>query len=363
MSYLQGRWVAIFLILFCVCAGCAPSSTVLTVPTPQPLADELTFYGWNEDFSPDLLNAFTTEYGVRINYVSYTSQKEAADDIRAGKVYDLAIMSNELVGTLANEGLLAPLSRSELPNFKNISPNFRDLVFDPNNTYSVPYNWGIVFFIARQDLLQKPITSWSDLWNLPPDQKIIMWPDFRNAVGIALLSLGYSINSEDPAELEAARKQLLRLRPNVLIMKDDDTSFAPYLASGEAVIGLNAGSNDVIESQTASPEVALIQPSEGTMLWGDNFVIPANSAHKSTAEAFLNFLLRPESAVQMVEWNYYATPNDNALPLLPAELTSNELVFPPRDELVHSEIITPLSPETYQIYASIWDEFLKAGQE
>jgi spermidine/putrescine-binding protein len=355
------RLVIVLVLVLLFVTSCSPAVTVPPTATMPPLAAEITVYGWNEDINPDVLTAFTAEYGVQINYVSYVDQDSAAADIRAGNVYDVVVMSNELVQSLGTEGVLAQIDHNVVTNFRNISPNFRDLAYDPQNRHSIPYNWGTNGLIVRTDALSQPIRRWADVWNLEEDQRIVMWPLPRYGVGAALKSLGYSINSEDEGELEQARQRLLELRPHVFLLGESDFSVAPYLLDGSAVVGMNAGVSEALEGQAENASIQYVLPEDGAILWGDNFVVPANSSNQYTAFIFLNFLLRPENGLLLTEWNQYATPNDAVRELLDSTVLSNQLLYPSSDQLRNAEILLPLSPEIYQRYLDIWNQFVAAG--
>lgn len=353
------QWIKLLMVMT-VLVGC---SGVAPVTTGVATAQELRVAGWADDLNPEVLEAFTTESGITISYVPYNSQDDTIAALRKGEVYDVVVMSNENVALLAGESLLAPLEKSSLPNFKNISPNFRNLAYDPNNTYSVPYNWGTDGIIVRTDLVEWPITSWADLSTLGDDQKIIMWPTTRFTIATALKALGYPTDSENPAELDAARQWLLDIRPHVIFVAESDTaSTVPAITSGEAVVALNAGVREAIEAQETGAAVEWVLPTEGSLLWGDNFAIPTASQHKNEAHRFIDFLLRPENGAKLAEWSQYATPNDAALPLMDPAIATNPLIYPSFADRSNVEVVLPVSTEAYQRYLEIWDEFVAGGQ-
>ncbi len=206
------------------------------------------------------------------------------------------------------------------------------------------------------------MTSWADMWDPRYTGKVTHWNTTpRYTLGAALGSLGYSINSEDPAELEEALERLLELKPNAIWLNDDVHSPAPLLVSGEAVIALG-WSEDVWLAQEESDTITYVLPEEGTILWGDNFVIPANSPHKYTAELFLDFILRPEITGQIINGNYYPMPNEAANSFIDAEILNDPVVFPRNEDLQNAEILLPLSPEGEKLYAKIWERFMAASQ-
>jgi spermidine/putrescine transport system substrate-binding protein len=184
-----------------------------------------------------------------------------------------------------------------VPNFNNISASFRDLAHDPGNRHSIPFNWGVTGIVVRTDLLDAPITRWADLWDPRYQGQVGVWPLRRDLLGMSLKTLGYSVNSEEPAEVEAALDHLLTLRDNAFLIDLNLPHAASYLLDGEAV-AVYGWAYDFQEAQAASDEVAFVLPEEGTILWGEGLVIPAASPNKAAAELFIDFLLRPEISAQ-----------------------------------------------------------------
>jgi spermidine/putrescine transport system substrate-binding protein len=175
---------------------------------------------------------------------------------------------------------------------------------------------------------------------------------------MALKSLGFSANSERPEELDAALRRLLDIREQVIFLDDYDvTSAGPVLANGEAVYAVGYAL-DVLEGQELNASIEYVLPTEGALMWGDNFAIPANSPNKATAELFINFLLQAEVSAQIANYNRYATPNEAAFPLIEPEILHNPVIFPGREELNSAEIILPLSPEGERMYARAWELFI-----
>ena len=342
--------------------GCEVKPTLPSTPTPPPLAEELVFYDWEEDMPQFVLDAFTEEYGVKVTYLTYESQlEEAMENMRAGEVYDVVVIDNYYVPTLVADGLLAEIDYRNVPNFDNISANFRDLAYDPGNKHSVPFNWGSTGLVVRSDLLEEPVTRWADLWDPRYAGKIAVRDDEPELLYVTLKSLGYSINSEDPNKLEAALERMLELRQAVRFVGPYAEDAVPALLSGEAVI-LVGWAEDVLAAREENEAIVYVLPEEGALLWGDNFVIPANSPRKYTAEVFLNFLLRPEISAQIVNQNYYATANEAAHPFIDPDIVNDPAIFPPNEDLTNAEVYLPLSPEIDKLCIEIWERFLAAGQ-
>lgn len=340
-------------------SGCSAAAT--PTPTPPPLAKEIVFYDWEDDMPKSVLDAFTKEYGVKVKYETYTSSEEGMESIRAGDVYDVVIMESRLVALLAQEKLLAQIDYKNVPNFKNISLNFRDLIYDPGNKHAIPYNWGTTGLMIRRDLVNQPITSWKDLWDSRYTGKVGIWQSQpREVIGIALKSLGFSANTETPAELEKALAQLLALKPGIVFYDDYNlVTSAETFVNGKVAIGMGYAL-DVLEAREKIAAIDYVLPAEGALLWGDNFIIPANTTNQTTAETLINFLLRPEINAQIANENRYATPNEAALPLIRPEIRNDPVIFPPQAKIQNAEIILPLSLAGQKLYDDVWQRFMAA---
>lgn len=348
------RIIFTFLMLSALIMGCTP---VKTAPSAPAFADELTLYNWADYMPQSVLDAFTAEYGVRITYLTYDSMEEALAQMRAGQVYDVVVLENNNIQPLSGEGLLAKIDYRNVPNFRNISPSFRDLAFDPGNAHSVPFDYGTTGLVVRSDLVNVPVTRWADLWDPRFAGRIAARPLAYELIGVSLKSLGYPLNSEDPQELEAALQHLLELKPFLTLVDDSTSEAAQVLLGGEAWIMIGWG-NDALQAREENDAIIYVLPEEGTLLWGQSFVIPANSTRKRTAELFLDYLLRPEISAQITDQNRYATANQAAYPLIEPGIFNDPIVFPPAEMVRKSDWYLPLSPAGEASYAGIWERFL-----
>jgi spermidine/putrescine transport system substrate-binding protein len=305
------------------------------------------------------VDAFAREYGVKVNYLSYESQEDAITNLRAGQVYDVLVMESRDVPTLVREGLLAEINHGNVGNLKNIAANFRELAYDPGNRYCIPYNWGTTGLVVRGDLVAEPVTRWADLWDPRYAGRIGLWlGQRREVIALTLKSLGYSANSENPAELEAALQRLLALKPYALKLEEFDLAVSTeVMRSGKAVIAMGYA-RDVLDGREQNPAITYVLPAEGALLWGDTFTIPANSAQKYTAEVFINFLLRPDINARIANENRFATPNEAALPLIDSAIRNDPVVFPPNQDMLNAELVLPLSPAGEKRYADLWARFM-----
>jgi spermidine/putrescine transport system substrate-binding protein len=332
-------------------------------PTQPALAKEIVLYGWVDEMPQSVLDRFTAEYGVKVRYETYVSQEEEAiDNMRAGQVYDVVVMENRLIPMLVKDGLLARLDFENILNFKNVSPDFRDLAYDSGNQYSIPYSWGTIALLVRTDLTTSPITRWADLWDPSYAGKVALWSDMpRESIALTLKSLGYSANSESPAELKAALKKLIALKPGLRFLNEfDPGSAAPALASGDVAIAMGY-TIDFLDSKELGLPVEYILPEEGLLIWGDSFVISANSPNKYTAELFINYLLRPEISAEIVNQNHVSSTNEAADPFIDPQILNDPSVYPDAETLNKAEVILPLSAEGQKLYAEIWISFMEGN--
>jgi spermidine/putrescine transport system substrate-binding protein len=334
--------------------SCSPAPG--PVPAPQPAGRELVLYGWGDDIPKTVLDAFYSQSGYRVVVDTYPSQEEAIKELQAGRQCDLLVMDNELIPKLVENGLAAEINFHNIPNFKNISPGFRDLQFDPGNRHSIPLSWGATGLVARTDLTTQPVKGWKDLWDPAYRGKVELWPLPRYVIGLTLQSLGYSINTEDPQALEAALKRLQELAPNVYWGEPDATTSAPDLVEGKAVLALG-WMVDAATGKEKNPNIAFVIPDEGTILWGDNFIIPTASRNKPAAELFLNFFLQPQISAEVANQTLYAVPNDAARPLIRPEILNDRIVYNPQQMNVKFETILPLSPQGEKLYNEVWERF------
>ena len=351
---LAGTLAAAVLSLLMACGSPGQSPT----PDSPQVSGKLIFYDWAGDLIESVFEDFEKEYGIEVEYVVYETPEEAVENIRAGQQYDVVVLENEYIPSLVDEGLLARIDYRNVSNFNHVSANFRDLAYDPGNKHSIPYSWGTTGLVVRTDLVEEPVTRWSDMWDPRYSGKVVAWLIPRYTLGASLKSLGYSINSEDTEELENALQHLIDLKPNAIWLTTEETA-AYHLAGDEAVMA-QGWAYDAQIGQEEHEAIDYILPEDGTILWGDNFVIPANSSQKDIAELFLNFILRPEVTAQIVNLNYYPMASEAAVPFIDPEILNDPVVYPPNEDLRNAEILLPLSPAGERLYAQIWKRFVAA---
>lgn len=354
------RLLALLTLFAGALASCGQATPVATTPptmAPTPEARELVLYNWPGYMPQSVLDDFQREFGVKVTYITYDSAEEAAANLKARREYDVVIMEQQLLPSLIAEGLLARIDRRNLPNFKNISPNFRGLAFDSNNTYSVPFNWGTGGLVVRDDLVRPPVKRWADLWRPDLAGKIGVRETPEDLIGTALMSLGYHYSSSDPRELRLAEERLMLLKPALVFVSSDPAEATPKLLNGEIVV-LHGWSLDALLARQQNSSVSYVLPEEGAIVWGDSMIIPATSRHKAMAESFINFMLRPEISARVVNELGYANANGAAIPLIKPELRNDPIVYPPDEVIRRGYIVAQPTVEGEKLRTEIWQRFM-----
>jgi spermidine/putrescine-binding protein len=328
-------------------------------------AQELNLYGWSEYVPQALLDGFTKETGIQVNYDTYSSNEELLSKLQAGASgYDIIIPSDYTVSILINLNLLEPIDRSKVQNFKNLDPKFTGLYYDPENRYSVPYQWGTLGMAVDTEKVDREITSWNELWDPQFENRVLLVDDVREVLGMVLISLGYDRNTTDPAQLEEAKQRLMELLPNVRLFDSDSPKNA--LLSGEVWLGV-MWNGDATLAHQENPAITYICPQEGCGVWYDNMSIPKDPPHPDAAHAFINYVLTPEASLLITEEYPYSNPNAAALELLKSEdpeayaaYMESPATNPPADVLTRAYPVKDVGAAT-ALWDQIWTE-VKGGE-
>lgn len=320
----------------------------------------LYFYNWTEYVPDGLLEQFTKETGIKVIYSTYESNESMYAKLKTWKdgSYDLVVPSSYYVAKMRKEGMLAKIDHSQLSNFKNLDPALLNKSFDPNNEYSIPYIWGATAIGVNTDAIDpKTVTSWADLWNPKYRQSLLLTDDAREVFQIALRKLGYSGNTRDPKQIEAAYQQLRQLMPNVLAFNSDNPG-NPFM-EGEVNLGMIWNGSAYVARQAGTP-LQVVWPKEGGIFWMDNLSIPANAKNKAGALKLINFLLRPDIAAQVAKTIGYPTPNLAARKLLPPAMANDPSLYPPASVLQAGEWQDDVG-DASRLYETLYQK-LKAGE-
>ena len=319
--------------------------------------EKVVVYNWGEYIDPEVLTMFEEETGIDVVYEEFETNEILYPKVSSGAIaYDVVCPSDYMIQRMIENGLLSEINFDNIPNIKNIGQQYMDQSrqFDPENKYSVPYCWGTVGILYNKTMVDEPIDSWSVLWDPKYKDNILMQDSVRDAFGVALKYLGYSLNSTDLDELTEAKNLLIDQKPLVQAYVIDQVR--DKMIGNEAAIGV-IYSGEAIYTQKENPNLEYVIPKEGSNIWIDSWVIPKNAEHKENAEKFINFLCRPDIALKNFEYITYSTPNDAARALIEDEdIRNSEIAFPDLSQYDNLETFQYLGTEADQMYGDLWNK-------
>lgn len=313
----------------------------------------LNVYAWGGYLPEKSLKHFEEQEGVSIHYSTFENNESMYTRLKLlkGTGYDVVFTSAYFIEKMGREGLLSELDHEQIPNMKEAMPSLLGQAHDPNNTYSLPYIWGITGLSYNHAFLPQGISRWADLWDVQYEQRIMLIDDMRDVFGMALKLNGFSINTKKESEIEKAYQSLVALKPNVLLY-NSDAPHVPYV-SGEVTLGMQWNGN-AYQGQEELPELTFVMPEEGAVLWMDNYTIPSGSENKALAHKFINFMLQAENQAEIVNSLGYASATQAGRALLPDTLRNNRTIYPTEEEMVKGEFINDVGPEALAIYDKYW---------
>ncbi len=319
---------------------------------------EVIVYNWGEYMDPDVLDMFEEETGIKVVYDEFETNEIMYPKIEAGaSEYDVICPSDYMIQKMIENDLLAELNFDNMPNAKaNIGEQYWEQArqFDPENKYSVPYCWGTVGILYNKTMVDEPVDSWSILWNEKYKDNILMQDSVRDAFMVALKLNGYSMNSTDAAELDAAKNSLIEQKPLVQAYVIDQVR--DKMIGGEAAIGV-IYSGEAIFTQRENPDLEYVIPKEGTNIWIDSWVVTKNSQNKENAEKFIDFMCRPDIALKNFEYITYSTPNDATRELIEdEEIKNSPIAFPDLSQYSNLETFQYLGDDGDALYNNLWKE-------
>ncbi|MCI8479162.1 MAG: spermidine/putrescine ABC transporter substrate-binding protein [Oscillospiraceae bacterium] len=337
------RTLAVFLtaaLLAAALPGCGGSKNVVNV------------YNWGEYIDMSVLEDFEAQTGIQVNYQTFDNNESMYSLLSSGgSSYDVIIPSDYMISRMIEEDMLEPLDFDQIPNFEDIDPALKNPEYDPTNAYSVPYMWGTVGIIYNTEKVSSPVDSWDILFDPDYAGQILMFDNSRDAIGIALKSLGYSYNTTDETQITQAVDLLVEEKPLVQSYVMDQ--IFDKLEGGEAAVGpYYAG--DYITMVENNPALAFCLPKEGSNLFVDAMCIPKGAQNKGNAETFINFMCSTEVGIKNCTEIGYSTPLLSVKEALPDEIKNNPVAYPSAEVLAGCETFTNLPENILMLYDSEW---------
>jgi len=327
--------LSFLVLLFALASGLAPA---LADP-PAAAGPELVILTWQDYLSPAVIQAFESESGARVRQV-YFETDDARDQALSeteGAGYDLLLVDGTALTAYRKRGWISPLAPAAVPNRRFLDPRWAAAYPESQDT-AVPYLWGTMGIAYRRDLVGCDLDSWMDLLRPAPPLRgrLLMVADHFDLFAVALKALGFSMNTTDGAQIQAAADLLRAQRPAVRRYGALAIDARSELLTGQVAAAVTYN-GDAAALRRRNDQVVYVIPREGGALWLDFLAIAAQGAHPALAAAFLDFINRPEVAARNAADLSYATANLAAERLLPAQLTQDPLIYPDAATLARCE--------------------------
>lgn len=331
----------------------------------------INVYNWGEYISTgadegtlDVNSEFEKLTGIKVNYTNYATNEELYAKLKGGgAAYDVIIPSDYMISKMIKEKLVQPLDMNNIPNFKYIMDNFRNQAYDPSNEYSVPYTWGTVGIIYDETMIDIPEEDidWDLLWNEDYADQILMFDNPRDAFAIAELMQGYSLNTENPDELEDAARKLRQQKKIVQGYVMDE--IFDKMGAGDALIApYYAG--DALTILDENEDLNFVVPKSGTNLFIDAMCIPSSARQKEAAEMYINFMCEPDIAFANIDYICYSTPHQAAFDMLDEDVRESHVSYPDSQFIADkTTVFVNLSDDANLEMQNLWTEMKSAEDE
>ena len=318
----------------------------------------LSIFNWSTYIAMDTIPNFEEACGVTVNYDIYESNEAMLARIRQGNPgYDIVVPSGGTVQRMGEEMLLVPLDLEMIPNIANLIPDLLGQAYDPDNTYSLPYQWGTVGLGYSTEAFPDGISSWDQVWE---HDGSVAWLDDRQAMfGVAHILLGQDPNSTDADEINAARDFLVERGGNVVAVAADDGQV--LLERGEVDVAVEYnGDISQIMAECECDDYAYAIPEEGSNVWIDNLAIPVDAPNPELAMVFIDYILDARVGADLTNYIAYASPNQASIEsgFIDEEILNDPAIFPPEEQLANLFSIIDVGAEAEELYNNAWDELL-----
>ncbi len=322
-------------------------------PPPAAAAEELNLFAWSEYVPQSVLDGFTQETGIQVNYETYASNEEMLAKLLSGAAnYDLIQPSEYVIEAMVKEKMLVPLDHAKLPNLKNIGKEYWGQPHDPKLAYSVPYMQGTVGIAVNTQKVKDPIAGYGDVFQEKYKGRIVILDDALEIVSWALATLGLGPDAVTKPNLEKVRPILAKWLPLVKVY-DSDSPKTPLL-NGDVDLGIVWSGEAAILIKEQPGKFAYVLPKEGAHMFIDNLAVPKGAEHVETAHRFIDYVLRPEVSAKISEEFPYTNPNVAARKLLTPEERANPASYPPGNpKLSTFRDIGPMAADVDKLFTDL----------
>ena len=317
--------------------GVGPLAAALVGPplallacSPADAAGQLHIYNWTDYTAPALIAKFEKETGVAVTVDTYDSNETLLAKLKGGSAgYDLVVVTSDFVPIFSAQGLLRRIDAATLKGFGNIEARWRSPAWDPGNSYTIPFHWGVTGFAVDGKVVTGPVDSLRTLFEPPAEArgKVGMLAAPTEVMSLAELDLGLPPCQTATGNRKRVDALLQRQRPDVKVYSSDGV--IERIASGETAIQ-EIWNGDAARARLNNPDIRFVFPKEGVVGWMDNLAVPADARDPAEARLFLEFMLKPENSALSSDFTHYATAITGAQALTQPELRdAPELAIPP----------------------------------
>lgn len=324
----------------------------------------LNVFNWGEYISDgkegsfDVNAAFESLTGIKVNYTNFDSNEAMYTKLKNGGVaYDIIIPSDYMIEKLKNENMLLELDFSKIDNYHFIDDKYKNLYFDEENKYSVPYNVGMVGLIYNTTMVDGTPDSWEIMWDEKYAGNILNFNNPRDAFAIAQFLLGQDVNTTDPDDWRAAADKLIE-QNSILQERVMDKVFNKMEGGNAAIAPYYAG--DFLTMHEENNDLAFVYPKEGTNIFVDSVCVPSCAQNYDAAMLYINFLLEPEVALANAEYIRYASPNTSVVNNDDYSLKGNEILYPTEENMPKVQYFHDMDNETKDLYNKLWEEVMRS---
>ena len=346
--------------------ACAFVCTVAVLAHETGSRPVVNVCSWGEYIDEGLIDQFEEMTGIRVNYQTAESNEALYSLLKSGGAdYDVVVPSDYMIGRLIAEDMLEPLDYSQIPNFTQIDDRFKNLSYDPANEYTVPYTWGTLGIIYNTTMVDEEIDSWGALYDDRYAGNVLLINNSRDAIGEALLYLGYSVNTTDEGEIRRAYELLADANRRGMFQGRVMDEVLQKMEGGNAAIATYYA-GDYISMLENNEDLAFVIPKEGSNWFVDAMCMLKDAPHQKEAHQWINFIASAESNLMNMDYIGYASPNRVALERYPAyyeELYGEELdpelyqiMVTPDEILERCEAYLNLPAATLSFYNSLWTQ-------
>jgi len=345
----------------CACALVVVVAALGEATASQPVVNVCS---WGEYIDVDLIGEFEERTGIRVNYQTAESNEALYSLLKSGGGdYDVVVPSDYMISQLIEEDMLAELDYGQIPNFSLIDERFKNLPYDPENKYTVPYTWGTVGLIYNETMVDGPITSWSAMFDDKYAGQVLLINNSRDALGVALKYLGYSFNTTDEAEIREAYQLLSDATARGVYQGKVMDEVLQAMEGGNAAIAVYYA-GDYLSMLENNDDLRFVIPEEGSNWFVDAMCILKDARHSAEAHAWIDFIASTECNLRNMDYIWYASPNTKALEQYPAYYAEQyeeeldpeiyDIMAAPQEVLDRCEMYLVLPKETRKLYNDLW---------